>query len=79
MQVIHPPRPKGEKFEYVYYLTDESFDYPTGYGYDTYRNTMQHGFSIYIEYFSSFTACFNNIHHCACQCAREEHHLLEGV
>lgn len=34
----------------VFYATDESFDYPTGYGYDTCHETGLHG----IEFFWDF-------------------------
>lgn len=32
--------------DYVFYTTDESFDYPTGYGYATHYEKAQHGFSV---------------------------------
>ena len=32
--------------KYVFYETDESFDYPTGYGYDTCYQKGEHGFEV---------------------------------
>lgn len=32
--------------DYIFYLTDESFDYPTGYGTETEHQYMPHGFEI---------------------------------
>ena len=33
-------------YDYIFYLTDESFDYPTGYGWDTETQYQPHGFVI---------------------------------
>ena len=48
-------------YDYVFYTTDESFDYPTGYGYATHYVEGKHGFSLSIDIdnyidFSSFDA-----------------------
>lgn len=49
------------KTEYIFFTTDESFDYPTGYGYATYHEKASHGFEISIDTdnkidFSSFSS-----------------------
>ena len=49
MQIAHPPKPDGFKFDYNYFYTDESFDYNGPFGPDIHYTQDVHGFSIYID------------------------------